>query len=403
MTIIHGRRKLSGQARSDGSNACRQRSRHAPSPLRHVYLYAVVLFAALFTATDAKVVTIHNDQPRVDIEGNYVDAHDGKIVVVNGTYFLYGEAYGNQTLATSYPWKTVPRLNVYTSPDLVQWTLRGDPLPMVEGTLWIPNVLYNASTHTFLMWYGSGGWCTATSSDGIHFTPVRSKFFSRFGPKARTDGTGIFIDDDGVGYVAFAASPAGLPDHVVSIERLADDYLSTTRINVTGLFPDSYVESPSLWKRSGVYYLTYGSCCCGCAGGGGQVVFTSTSGVAGPWTRQAHADINCNSASAPVCGAYGKRMTGSLVFPAQWWGPSFIPLKDGTTQVLYLGRRWLSGPNRPANCTSICNEGAKCTNGGGKFFMNSDLSVWYPLVFDASGGIAPMAPLPSYTLELPDY
>ena len=262
------------------------------------------------------MVTIHNDEPRRDVAGDIVDAHDGKVVAANGRYYLYGESYGNQTLSTSYPWKSVPRLKVYTSPDLVAWTLRGDPLPMISGTLWIPNVIYNATTGVFLMWFGSGGWRSATSTDGVHFTPSSTAaFYSRFGPRAGTDGTGIFIDDDGAGYVAFAASPAGLPDHVVSIERLTDDYLSTTRINVTGLFPDSYVESPSLWKRSGVYYLTYGSCCCGCAGGSGQVVFTSTSGVAGPWTRQDHADINCNIASAPVCGAYGKRDTGGLVFP----------------------------------------------------------------------------------------
>ena len=176
------------------------------------------------------MVTIHNDEPRRDVAGDIVDAHDGKVVAANGRYYLYGESYGNQTLSTSYPWKSVPRLKVYTSPDLVAWTLRGDPLPMISGTLWIPNVIYNATTGVFLMWFGSGGWRSATSTDGVHFTPSSTAaFYSRFGPRAGTDGTGIFIDDDGAGYVAFAASPAELPDHVVSIERLADDYLSTAR------------------------------------------------------------------------------------------------------------------------------------------------------------------------------
>ena len=55
------------------------------------------------------------------------------------------------------------------------------------------------------VWYGAGGWRSATSLDGIHFTPERS-FVSRFGAKAGTDGTGIFIDDDGIGYVVFAWS-----------------------------------------------------------------------------------------------------------------------------------------------------------------------------------------------------
>ena len=227
----------------------------------------------------ARTVTIQTDAARRDVDGDYIDAHDGKIVEHGGTYFLYGESYGNQTLvrptacltilrptclpraqprrsgcqATPYPWSAWPRLKVYTSPDLVHWTFRGDPLPMVGGTLWIPNVIYHEPTETFVMWYGSGGWATATSKDGIHFTPSGHKiFYSRFGAKAGTDGTGWFIDDDGTGYVAFASMPAGFDEpgspswpghvahgygHIVSIERLAPDLLSSTRVNVTGLFP----------------------------------------------------------------------------------------------------------------------------------------------------------------------
>ena len=41
----------------------------------------------------------------------------------NGTFFLYGEAYGNQTLAAPYPWKLWPRLKVYTSTFLRLFTL----------------------------------------------------------------------------------------------------------------------------------------------------------------------------------------------------------------------------------------------------------------------------------------
>lgn len=35
------------------------------------------------------------------------------------------------------------------------------------------------------------------------------------------------------------------------------DLLSSSKVNVTGLFPDDFVESPSLFKRKGWYYLTY--------------------------------------------------------------------------------------------------------------------------------------------------
>lgn len=224
---------------------------------------------------DARQVTIHNDRPRRDVNGDYVDAHDGNIVEHGGTYYLYGEAYGNQTLATPYPWQSWPRLKVYTSPDMVSWTLQGDPLPMITGTLWIPNVIYHEPSKKFIMWFGCGGWRTATSDDGIHFTPTGNSFASRLGWPARTDGTGWMIDDDGTAYVAFASMPPGFDEpghpawpghdahgygHIVSIERLTANYTHTSYVNVTGWFPDDFVESPSLFKRKGWYYLT-----CACA------------------------------------------------------------------------------------------------------------------------------------------
>jgi beta-xylosidase len=348
-------------------------------------LLVVLLLSLAACATEAKLVTIRNDVARRDVDGQYVDAHDGKIVHVNGTFYLYGEAYGNQTLATPYPWKQWPRLNVYTSPDLVHWTLQGDPLPMVTTTLWIPNVIYDEKTQRFVLWYGAGVWATATSRDGVNFTPSGPPFASRFGMAAQTDGTGIFVDDDGTGYVAFAvtAPPYDMPDHkgwpghnasahnfghIVSIEKLTPDLLGSTKINVSLEFPDDLVESPSLFKRHGKYYLTYGSCCCGCAAGSGQVVFSAPA-VSGPWVRQhPHADIDCSDATATICGGFA-RSTADVINHAQWWGPSFIPLKNGSTQVLFLGRQWLSGENHPPGCNDICGNGGKpalCQKNGDK-------------------------------------
>ena len=237
---------------------------------------------------------------------------------------------------------------------------------------------------------------------------------------------------------------------------------------MSGFFPDDYVESPSLFKRKGVYYVTYGSCCCGCAEGGGIVIFTAPS-VHGPWTRQVstrrerrhhshvsvtrgvcvcvlcgssrytphdgtlipigipppflytphqtpHSDVNCVNASAPVCGGFGLRseQKSQLVFGAQWWGPSFIPVAGGgdgdngdtgddNVEVVFTGRRWLSGDKHPPGCMDICGNGGHpelCT--GTDYFLKSDLSVWYPLEFDKdTGAILPMRPLPEFNLTLP--
>ena len=80
--------------------------------------------------------------------------------------------------------------------------------------------------------------------------------------------------------------PNGLPGspthvgggHVVSIEKLTPDLTSTTQEAVgPEFFPDDYVESPALFKHGNTYFVTYGSCCCGCSEGGGITVFTAPS------------------------------------------------------------------------------------------------------------------------------
>eukprot|EP01047_Picozoa_sp_COSAG01_P042541 COSAG01_NODE_3721_length_5764_cov_2.689673_5_plen_166_part_00 len=97
----------------------------------------------------------------------------------------------------------------------------------------------------------------------------------------------------------------------------------------------------------------------------------------------------------------------ALVHPR--WGPSFIPLANGETQTLFLGRRWLSGPNLPEGCFDICGNGpplghgnkAACQAGGEKYKMRSDSSVWYPVEFGDDGTIAPFKITPTFTLDLP--
>ena len=104
-----------------------------------------------------------------------------------------------------------------------------------DGTKWIPNVVFSAASQLFVMWGGAGDWFVATSKDGVQFDLVTPHTTSRLG--GGTDGTGLFVDDDGVGYIAFADT-----NHVVSIERLAPDLLSSSKVNVSGFFPDDYVE-----------------------------------------------------------------------------------------------------------------------------------------------------------------
>ena len=366
---------------------------------------------ALLGTCSAAPVTIYNDRPRYDVSGDYVDAHDGNIVHHNGTFYLYGESYGNLTgrpFAPAPGWGSAPQLSVYTSPDLVSWTFRGhlfnSSVPSGPSfTKWIPTALWSPACSCFVLWFGSGGWAVATSPNGINFTLAADGATSRLG--GGTDGTGLLLDDDGQGYVAFSALDRGGPPpggHLLSIERLAPDLLSSSKVNVSDFFPISYVESPSLFKRQGRYYLLSPSCCCACRGGSGLAVYSAPS-ILGPWALQ-KGDINCNDTSVDICGAFGARTAGEggILWRAQWWSVSAIPLAGGGGPALLLnGRRWLSGEGNDPACGDMCgNQGnsAPCVNAG--YELRKDFDVWLPLEFDGEGNVLPLRHLDNFTLDL---
>jgi hypothetical protein len=361
----------------------------------------------LAAASHARSVLIHNDLPRYDVEGNFVDAHDGMLLAHGSppTYFLYGESYANTS--GPYPWGNYPQLSVYTSTDLLSWTNRGPALlpGIYSGTGWIPNVLYDPRNSRFVMWFGTGDWSVATSTDGIAFNVVNAHISSRLG--GATDGTGLFVDDDGTGYVIFSALVDQNPGHLVSIERLSDDYLSSTKVNVSGFFPDNFVESPSLFKYNETYFAAYGACCCACRGGGGISVFSSKS-VLGPWTRQSpFGDINCDDPDSTVCGSMGPYAPtrSKLVYNAQWWGVSLIPspTPGASPTYMFTGRRWLSGVDNPPGCDDLCSNGGNLTACVQPAYqLRTDFDVWAPLSFSADGtSISVLQNLANFTLEIP--
>jgi hypothetical protein len=137
----------------------------------HLIMLRFLLVAAAAAAASARLVTIHNDEPRYDVDGALVDAHDGMILAVNGSYFLYGEFY-NQTVG-NYPWAGgYPKLAVYTSPDLLAWTFRA-PLLIGGQEGWIPNVFYDAQRQRFVCWYGVGDWGVGASLRALRWRARR--------------------------------------------------------------------------------------------------------------------------------------------------------------------------------------------------------------------------------------
>jgi hypothetical protein len=203
------------------------------------------LAAALLHGARARSVTIYNDRVRLDVAGNVVDAHDGCLVAFQGAYYLYGESYGNLTGSAfaGGGWGAAPQLSVYSSPDLVAWTFRGhlfnSSVPSDRSyTKWIPTALVRDGTVT--LWFGSGAWSVATSTDGVNFALATRYATSRLG--GSTDGTGAALRRHAqqVGrHVRVAGGALGVERrlHVRLIRQRAGDSAPDSRTAAVALLP----------------------------------------------------------------------------------------------------------------------------------------------------------------------
>jgi hypothetical protein len=262
---------------------------------------SVVLLAILpigcnhTTTTPPGVVSISNVEPRRDVRGGIVDAHDGCLQFFNGRYYLYGTAYGNSAEYDS----TSNRYRVYSSPDLARWTYEGELFKAPpEGVYYRPYVIYNAATHKYVLWYNwyAKLWNGQTGV-AISDTPVGP--FTIVNPKVRLhssspgDGS-LFEDDDGAAYFIYTALEEA---KTIRIERLTPDYLAATG-DASGILAVG-VESPVLFRRHNRYYALCGPACYAWHEGS-EVQVMIASAPLGPYRAKSEGDINRQPRDQPL-------------------------------------------------------------------------------------------------------
>jgi Glycosyl hydrolases family 43 len=308
--------------------------------------------------TRATSIQISNTEPRRDTEGRSVDAHDGCLERFEGRYFLYGTAYGATTGFTA-----ANEYRCYSSADLRSWTAHGPLLPdRPAGVYYRPRVAYCARSRLYLLWYnwypvlweGQYGVAVSERPEGpfriVHaHVPVGHRL---------PGDHGLFVDDDGTAYLIYTSIAGG---HSISIERLAPDYLSSTGASSGVLSAGD--EAPALFKRQGIYYALFDSCCCFCPPGSGAKVYSATAPL-GPYTYANN--INRTPTGAVIVGAQQTQIA-RLETTA---GPAYI----------WMGDRWGSAP-----------DGRK----------GHDFQFWSaPLQFGQDGVIAPLAWVDSWQLQI---
>jgi hypothetical protein len=117
----------------------------------------------------------------------------------------------------------------------------------------------------------------------------------------------------------------------------------------SGVFGNTFVEAPVLFKRKGTYYALFDNCCCFCGHGSGIGVYTAAHPL-GPYTYHNNVGCTTNTSLSPGCGCgmdhsiaggtcdfYGDSLT-----TAQQNFVIRIPQADGTIQYVWTGDRWQS-------------------------------------------------------------
>lgn len=323
---------------------------------------ALVLAAAGVVRADAAPDPTANAQAQHGVEaivpaaawsdqnGTLDQLHGVGVLKVGDTYYAYGEDKTNGGAFTA--------VACYSSRDLVTWHRGPDALSLqASGDLGPgrvierPKVLYNAATHTYVMWmhvdssnYGDARAGVATSSTPCG--PYTYKGSSRpLGQLSRD--MNLFEDTDGTAYLLSEDRVNGL-----RIDKLSADYESV--VSSTAVLPD--YEAPAMVKVQGTYYL-FGSHLTGW--NTNDNAYATATSPAGPW-----------SAWKPFAPP------GTKTFDSQT--STIIPVagKHGTTYV-YVGDRWY-----PSHLFDSAPIWLPLTIGGGSATLN-----WVPSwTLDVAGG-----------------
>lgn len=290
--------------------------------------------------------TIEPGRLFLDDQGRVAQLHGVGIAQVDGLFWAWGE---DKTHGSTFA-----GVACYSSPDLATWTSHGHALsadPEVtdlapDRIVERPKVLRNPSgTYVMLLHVESAdysdarvGWAVSDRPQGP-FRYLRSE--RPLGNISRD--IGVFVDDDGTGYLLSEDR-----EHGLHVYRLAADCLSVEEIVSTTLAPPSDhpagphgYESPTVVRHEGLYYL-FGSDLSGWAANDNKVA-TATS-LAGPWSDWADfappGTATFGSQTSVVVQVRGSETTSHVYVGDRWdeddlahSAPVWLPLHLGSGQA----------------------------------------------------------------------
>lgn len=319
-------------------------------------------------------IEINNLHPRRDTQGRILDAHGGPLFNrFDDLFYNYGVGYGE----TDGYSKAID-FNCYSSKDLLNWKFRGSIWDGTQrkGLYFRPHVIRHAASGKYILWFlhyenfwrpgpekpGPNicikGTATADRPEGP-FTP------NEYGVQLSCELSGdhdLFVDDDGTAYIAHSHHDfsAKKGKATIRIERLNDDYLSSSMEHVVLDSEGTPCEAPALFKRGDTYYCLFDEWTDRLKWGSGARVYTAPHPL-GPWTYRGNPNRN---------------EKGEFRVWAQQNTVALIETLDGTV-YLWAGDRWRSSE-----------------------FLGTDLQYWHRLEFNEDGSIRPFEFTDRWSLDI---
>lgn len=254
-----------------------------------------------------------NVAPRLDVSGKIVNAHSGGLyrfplaapnTTVDGhsLFYLYGTAYPMCEQRGPICEQQCGYFNntfvVYTSPDLMAWTLASSsllPLPDADNVEYDElNVGWNSATGDFVLVYWSGHYgfhnnLVATARSRSPTGPfVAAPPIAVRGGAVLSDTVSLWVDEFGDGAAYMRYNTRDLPfRHMV--ERLTADWTASdpayapAQIFAKPEFP--WYDGGGMARRGDSVYVQLSFDCCFCQWGSDALVFVAPSPL-GPWAPQ---------------------------------------------------------------------------------------------------------------------
>ncbi len=245
--------------------------------MKNTIAFTLLICLVLPFTSFAQTMNIDNTKPRLDKKGQIVDAHDGRVIQFGDTFYWYGTSYGGTNGFT-----TENHYRCYSSKDLTNWKYEGKLLDtQPEGVYYRPHVIYNKKTKKYVLWYNwypklwDGQFGVATSDSPAGPFKIVNENVKMNRSDVGLGDFGLFVDDDTTGYISYNT----IQNHQVSVEKLSDDYLSSTLEN--GGIIDQHMEAGTMFKKEGKYYLLTDYTCCFCNYGSGARVYISDNPLKG--------------------------------------------------------------------------------------------------------------------------